>query len=354
MSDHTIKEVPVVLEPHPNADRLSIVRVGGYTVVVNTRDWLNQETALYVPPDSLVPVGRNEFAFLDAPGVQHYDKDSRSNPDGNYVRVRAVRLRGVVSMGVLIPVPEVGSGPDWAELLGIHHYEPPLPRSTESIPGPTFPSLAPYDIENLRNPNVEDLFIAAAKERDTPLYIAVTEKIHGANARFHFDGSDFWFGSRKEWKAPGSLWQRGAENTPGLLDVVKRLGPGYVTFGEVYGPGVQNMSYGLSKPQVAVFDIWDVSACAFLNLGRVYQKFNTLTVPLLDAGEIWRFTAPADPLLGVGEMWNGLVGRLAEADSQLYNGHSEGVVVRPTQEMRAATGERLIAKVISSRYLMAK
>jgi hypothetical protein len=49
-STHRVEIVPVNLEPHPNADTLSIVRVfDGYTCVVRTADWEGVPFAAYIP-----------------------------------------------------------------------------------------------------------------------------------------------------------------------------------------------------------------------------------------------------------------------------------------------------------------
>jgi hypothetical protein len=48
---------------HPNADRLAIVKVLGYQVVVGKEDFKVGDLAYFVPPDSVVPE-RNEFHFL--------------------------------------------------------------------------------------------------------------------------------------------------------------------------------------------------------------------------------------------------------------------------------------------------
>lgn len=63
-STHKAEVVPVVLEKHPNADSLSIVKVFGYTVVVNTKQWEGHTKAVYIVPDSLVDASRTEFSFL--------------------------------------------------------------------------------------------------------------------------------------------------------------------------------------------------------------------------------------------------------------------------------------------------
>ena len=52
-----------VLEKHNNADALSIVRIGGYQVVVRTDSWKVGDLAVYIQPDSVVPVTK-PFEFL--------------------------------------------------------------------------------------------------------------------------------------------------------------------------------------------------------------------------------------------------------------------------------------------------
>lgn len=120
-STHRVEVVPVVLEPHPNADTLSVVHVWNYTVVVRTEDWLGKDRGAYIPPDSVVP--RNEmFAFL-----------------GEKTRIGAKRLRGILSYGLLVPAPDGAQiGEDVAERIGVTHYgvthyEPPLQLSKRQI-----------------------------------------------------------------------------------------------------------------------------------------------------------------------------------------------------------------------------
>ena len=64
---HKAEVVPVVLEKHPNADKLSIVRVYNFTVVVNTEDWQGVEKAVYIQPDSVLP-DKPEYRFLKDTG----------------------------------------------------------------------------------------------------------------------------------------------------------------------------------------------------------------------------------------------------------------------------------------------
>ena len=81
-STHLVEVVPIRLEPHPNADSLSVVRVfDGYTCCVRTADWVGKTKGAYIPPDSVVDSSRAEFAFL-----------------AGHERIKVKKLRGIVSM----------------------------------------------------------------------------------------------------------------------------------------------------------------------------------------------------------------------------------------------------------------
>src|SRR3990167_2192296 len=123
-STHKVEIVPIKLEPHPNADKLSLVKIHGYTCVVNTNDWAGKDEAAYVCPDSLVDTKRPEFAFL-----------------GDRPRITVRRFRGIFSQGLLVPAPEGSQiGDDVAEQLGVTKYEPIIKfnMGDEESPPPGF------------------------------------------------------------------------------------------------------------------------------------------------------------------------------------------------------------------------
>src|SRR5262249_32544226 len=110
MSSHAVEVVRLdKFHPHPNADRLAIVDVFGHQVCGDKDEVQPGAVAAYIPPDSVAP-DRPEFAFLDG-----------------HRRIRAKKLRGIISFGLLVKAPGgAAPGDDVAERLGITHYEPPL------------------------------------------------------------------------------------------------------------------------------------------------------------------------------------------------------------------------------------
>jgi hypothetical protein len=64
-----------------------------------------------------------EFEFLKSP----------NHPDRTHERIKAKRLRGVFSMGFLMPAPAgAAEGQDLAKDLGVYKYEEPEERTFEA------------------------------------------------------------------------------------------------------------------------------------------------------------------------------------------------------------------------------
>ncbi|KKK88690.1 hypothetical protein LCGC14_2740580, partial [marine sediment metagenome] len=111
MSNLKVEVVPIKLIPHENSDNLSIVHVKGWQVVVRTDDFEGIELGAYIPIDSILPQ-TDEWEFLK----QHK------------YRVKTIKLRGMISQGLLIPALEKWvEGLDVTEELKIQKYEPPIP-----------------------------------------------------------------------------------------------------------------------------------------------------------------------------------------------------------------------------------
>lgn len=277
LSTHKVEVVPVVMEKHPNADSLSVVRVfGGYTCCVRTQDWQGIGLAAYLPPDSVVDTTRSEFAFLM----------DQAKADGK-ARIKAKKLRGVISFGLLVPAPQGAQlGDDLATSLGVEHYEPTpehekrgsLYMGGEVAPAPSVHTVK-YDVDAFRR--YHHLFVP-----DEP--VVITEKLDGANSRFVFAEGKMHCGSRTEWKkeypdyshvtaekliAAGkteeeaqqildrlqgkkrkNLWWEMLDKYP-IIEEFCRACPGVIVYGEVFG-NVNCIKYGLPDGnRFAAFDL---------------------------------------------------------------------------------------------------
>ena len=170
MSEFHVQVVRVgEITKHPNADSLGLTKVFDYPVIVRLDDFKPGDLAVYVPVDSIVPNDDPQWAFLDG-----------------HNRVKAKKLRGILSMGLLTHAdPSWVEGQDVCEAMRITKYEPPEPMTTggEDEPDPGY--MPCYtDIEGLRR--YPDVLIPGEE-------VIISEKVHGcvqANTRISLpDGS---------------------------------------------------------------------------------------------------------------------------------------------------------------------
>lgn len=254
---------------HPNADRLDLARVGGYEVVVGKGEWNAGREAVFLPEASVLP----EWLIIKL-GLEGRLAGKKKN------RVKAVRLRGSLSQGLLLPIEdgqvlndETGgsapaeAGQDYAALLGVVKYEPPVPvsMSGECAPCP-FP-LPKIDVVDWKRDPEE---IADGRE------MIVTEKLHGTftlAAWRREDAPDEPWVASKGLSAKGLAFKRGeaAKNVlyrqvvdpiaPALCEAARkaRRGPppwAVAWMGETVGPKVQDLQYGRKAPELALFALW--------------------------------------------------------------------------------------------------
>ncbi len=333
---------------HRNADSLSVIQIDGTACVFRTEDFNGPGSlAVYFPIDSWLPLDNPTFRWLrpDAgPGARH--------------RLKARNLRGIFSMGMLVPLEKVmvkkrdgeGYGPlsydgtpfvgaDLSRVLDVVKWQEPIPLQTggenESDPG----VMPVYDIESYWK--FKHVLIPGEE-------VVVTEKIHGTNFRSFRDLERLWVGSHNCWKrySLDNLYWRVAEKYQ-LHEKMKNTSTGYGIYGEAYG-AVQDLKYGALPGEVslALFDVFSFGACyprGFCNWEEVEALAPHLglkTVPVLYKG-------PYDPAI---------VEPLCEGQTTIGGATHirEGVVIKPTKERWCQDIGRVILKMKSEAYMLRK
>lgn len=340
MSDWHPEVVRVTsIEKHDNADSLEIAMVYGTTpVVIRKGSYEAGDLAAYIPVDTVVP-DLPCFAFLTG-------SERR--------KLKAKRLRGVFSMGLLVEAPpDHSEGDSVVEALGLTKYEEPEP----SLTGPARTRIGPKQKWNEVEPPPFrfPLFTDVEGYRRHPdaleegEIVIITEKIHGSNARYVHDGAQLHAGSRTTIRDPGGphAWGMVAQ----LYNLQARLAaiPMIAIYGEVYGPRIQDLTYSVDAPSFVVFDAFDCRAEQWLSAAEVVmlaRQVGLATPPILYAGP-----------------WNRDCLKLAEGSSVLAkeNGGTvdhtrEGFVVRPVRERFAARlpDHRVVLKHVGEGYLTRK
>lgn len=321
MSEFHVVVVRVgTIEKHPNADTLSMTQIyGGYPVLFRNGEFQEGDLAVYIPVDSLVPTTNERFAFLG---------EGSSKP----ARIKARRLRGIFSMGLLTSAePSWQEGQEVHELLGITKYEPPedlAPNGEdESDPG----RMVTYDLEALRRYG-GDLLVPGEE-------VVVTEKIEGESWRAFHNGERLFVGSRTRWKKPSdppSKWW-----IPAIAHKLEERLARHVGLGihcEIYGyTGGFPYDSPNRAPRIRLFDVMDLTARRWLDHDDACAVAADLGVPTV-------------PLLYRGP-WSPDLLALANGRSTLNPQHvREGIVVRPIKERYHFEFGRVVLKMQGEDY----
>ncbi|MFD6922199.1 RNA ligase (ATP) [Streptomyces sp. NPDC059944] len=349
MSTLRVTAEVLTVHEHPNADALELAQVGLYRAVVAKGAFRTGEHAVYIPEQSVLPT-----ALIEELGLTGRLAGSAAD------RVRAVRLRGELSQGIVCRPKALADtdlaraaaeGTDFAQTLGIVKWVPPVPPTmdgdVESAPG-----LLPWvDIENIQR--YPDIFTEGEP-------VVLTEKLHGSAClltyladedRVHVSSKGFGAKSLALKENPRNLYWRAVRGhgvPEAAARLAGRLGARRVgIFGEVYGAGVQDLSYGADGRREAIgYAVFDVSA-------EIDGE-----VRWLDAAELLTGELPLVPRLYEGPY---AVGRVLEIASgrETVSGRElhlrEGVVIRPAAERYSpVTGGRAVAKAVSPAYLTRK
>lgn len=342
------------LQPHPNAETLSIWMGPQGPCQVKTADFSPGTKVVFIPADTLVNTRRPEFAFLSKVA----DGDDGRFP--GFARIRVMKLCGEPSIGLVVKAPEaMPVGTDAAEALGLLKWTPPPWMVKTSYPRAKglrevgIPEDIVYDVENAWR----FLNTAENEERRVRQW-RFTEKIHGMNFRFVRTEKGISVGSRTRWLRdecrgkPGEFWHEVLESYGAFLEA---LDPNIIYFGEVYGP-TQDLKYGSpTTAQLRIFDAWAVTERRWFTLTEAsvplpYRVPTLFTVwcTLPEAIEQARMLAPGTSTLDEETIREGVVVSPMDPDA-----HVTLVDTAPDGTVRTKS-QRLQFKVISPAYLTRK
>lgn len=356
MSTFTVEEHTLTVEPHPDADRLDIVQPEGtlYRAIAQKGRFSTGDVAVYVPEGAVLPE-----RVLKASGFWDEEKGKGTLAGSAGDRVKSIKLRGILSQGILISLDDASTladhehtlGGDWASVLGITKYQAPIPREMSGTVYACGGLRGYTDIQNVKNhPGVLGL--------GDP--IVVTEKLHGTctiMSTLCDDGGECSFNVSSKGLASKGLalqyaehnvyWRAAMDN-----DIAKKLAAisdAYAAkevtlFGETLG--VQDLMYGLSGGEVS-FRAFDL---------RIDGKY-------LDPMAFWAameiYGIPTVPTLFMGAYEPDFIWTIASGKTTAFDGDGkphirEGVVVRPMEECDDPRLGRVILKFVSDAYLTRK
>jgi len=269
----------------PGADNIEQAIIGGWNCIIQKGQYAEGGLVVVATVDAVIPQD-----LSDAINVTNYLRKGQ--------RVRTVKLRGVYSECLIIPLKYIPKGnintytegKDMMDVMGIFKYEPPVRqiqlsggRKIKYKDNPNFKVY--YKFPNAKN--VNGMF---TEEN----YVQITRKIHGTNARYgiikktklsfidkirkFFRLADEWvdyeyiYGSHNVEKGSDTqgfystdVW-RTIDEKYGIkeklwhfakLAEAKYIGDGMILYGEIYGAGIQKgYDYGLTDIHFSGFDLY--------------------------------------------------------------------------------------------------
>jgi len=337
MSDRKMASIRKIdaIDPIEGADAIEVATVGGWKVVVKKGEYAVGDLAVYLEIDSWVP---HELApFLTSAG-----KEPREYNGVKGERLRTVKLRGQISQGLLLPIPEdtikgagilVEDDLDLTDHLFIQKWERPVAAQLAGQIRGNFPSLVPKtDQERIQNLSKEFDYLM----RDS---WSITEKLDGSSCTFYLDDeNEFHVCSRNldlKEDENNSYWKVARKFD--IESVMRRNSmKGMAIQGEMIGEGIQGNQYKVGL-DFYVYDMYNVHTGQYIlpvQLKAACERLGLKHVPILGEG-----------ISLVGSSIQSLLEE-AQGKSQLNGSEREGIV------FKSETFHDSSFKVISNKWLL--
>lgn len=346
------------IHDHPNADRLSIVKVFDWSVVTQKGRYKLGDKVIYIPVDSILTQELEDRVF----------------PVGSKIkltrhRVKSIKIRQHISQGMILDPEEY----DYSYVqANVSKYEPPtssIPRHMHLMKKKTKPDLKAFvkysDIENYKYYN--RLFQDGEQ-------VYVSEKLHGTSARygwFRTEANTVWqkilnfFGLLPQWTfAWGSrnvqiqvkLFKRHqgffSESQGVAFDDVyskmitqydlKNIIPkGWAIYGEIVGDGIQkNYTYGCGPNEHKLY-VYDIRIDdQYLSYDMFAEAIDFLGLDAVPQIYVGPFDAPVVETFKTGDSTIG---------GQKIR---EGVVLKSVIEGETTSLSRKVLKMINDEYYL--
>lgn len=316
----------IEVSKHPNADTLDVIKVLGWTLVSKTSEFSVGDLCVYIEIDTIVPE-TPVFEFLR-------DKS---------FRIRTAKIRGIVSQGIAFPInilPEgdYAIGQDVSEILGVIHYEKPIPVSLRGM----MRGNLPFGISK-----TDEIRIESVPEIIDEIYgmdVYITQKLDGTSCTFANKNNDFHVCSRN------NSFKEDAKNIYWLMaykyDISSKIKDRNIAIqGEIVGEGIQKNPVGLKGNHFYMFNAIDLNNMKYFDYDDLVSLSKEFEIPMVPVEYVGKFNFNFDE---IRNMSNGkyIIGQ---------NKIKEGIVVRTIKERYSEVLKgRTSFKCVSPEYLLKK
>ena len=304
------------IEPIEGADKIEVAMMvnKGWRVVVGKGEFKPGDLVVYFEIDSALPADDPRYEFLKERCLKKFVTKS-GTPIKECIRIRTIKLRGVFSQGLIIPLekfPEITSrvskdglsiglgaedengeqlpgvvvepllGADVTKLLKVEHYDELVealrPQMGQTIAGDAMGAF-PSQIPRTDEPRVQNLVEYFSDPEMKDRKFQVTVKADGSSVTMFYAPSidpenPFGVCSRnlrlKQTKPDGTMplpWLMAQKYSveSKLKELYENKGHEYAFQGELVGPGIQANRDLATEHEWLVFRVWDITDMKFLS-----------------------------------------------------------------------------------------
>lgn len=364
-ADRTLATIVEVksLVPIEGADKIIVAEIEGWRCVVNKTDFSVGDMAIYYCIDSIPDMTDPNVKFLVDKGVK---------------RIKTMKLRGVVSQGLLGPISwladrgfdikQFNVGDDVTEQMGVTKYvkDEELGQYCSGKVldlAEHFPSSVPKTDEDRLQNNLKyingliDRVIAITRKEDGCSCSFIYEMTNEGSNKFSVCGRNFaWLDGNVN-----SVHYFFVENKYKVKEKMIAYGRHLGIQGEIVGPKINGNKLKLTEYFYRVFNIYDIDAkkylhhdevgqiCSMLGLDQVPQIYfghsNDLILNI-DSQQVHPFKS-TEVTCDVKKILNGFLD-LSRNLEYTKGCPAEGIVIKTSDDM----GPRISFKVISDKFLL--
>jgi RNA ligase (TIGR02306 family) len=255
--------------PIENADLIELCKIDGWQCVTQKGNFQVGDQAIYVGIDSVIP---DDDRFGDL-------KD---------LRIKTKKLRGCLSQGVLFPLNIINNlkilDPnliDLSELLGITHYEKPIPAEMSGLAKGNFPNFIP----KTDKPRIQNHMKLFEEFPDEPLYVTIKED--GTSFTCYIKDGQFGVCSRNlELKPPeegnesNTYWKLAKEYD--LENKMKQYKFDFALQGEMLGPKICGNKAKYEENLIKFFNAYNISEQRYMDFSEFLGLIANMNLESVD------------------------------------------------------------------------
>lgn len=300
---HNLATISRIQEIHPieGKDRIVLAKVENYNSIVQKDEFKPGDLCVYVYYDSFLPE-KPEFEFLR--------KRCYSSRFGGGFRIKPIRMGGVVSEGLVLPLsilPEnkrnFKEGTVLDDILGIRNWEDLASNETSNnLPQKKkgrFYSLMKYSwfrriFGNRYEKNRKKLYEYPCPKSDEDNIEKIWDDVKDSNILFYRsikkEGQSSTYCLRKgrllsfshnfynnggSWGKVGAIY----DMKNGLKRVNKRFNSSIAIQGEICGPGIQKNIYGYNDLKFFLFGAYDTKTGRRMDVDELHEIASIMNIP---------------------------------------------------------------------------